>query len=75
MRMIVAPSTTRDPPKENDGTGCLKDALLPPNDRRKVELDQVPASETPSVLLYNVYWLLYIPKRGRRAGCLWGVRY
>ena len=58
MQMIMAPPTTHDPPKDNDGMACLKDTLLPPNDRRKVELDKSPASETLSVISYNVVWLL-----------------
>ena len=58
MRNIMAPPTTHDPPKDNDGMACFEDALLPPNDRRKVELDKSLASETLSVISYNVVWLL-----------------
>lgn len=37
-------------------------ALLPPNDRRKVELDKSPASETLSVISYNILCDKYATK-------------
>ena len=67
--MLMAPPTTHDPPKDNDGTGFLEDALLPPNDRRKVELDKSPASGTLSVIPYNIVWRFQIRRvEGERAG-------
>ena len=58
MRMIMAPVAELDSSENNHGMGCLEDGLLPPNDRRKVELDKSPASETLSVISYNIVWLL-----------------